>query len=196
MKFVKAFFVCIIALGLSACATSLGQATSDALKAVGLSKDTKQPDAPKEISVRIFGGNNLNADQKGRPLAVVVKLYKLRDDTSFISAPYEALSDSSRERQVLGQDLIDSRELVLTPGQDFEFKEKLPPDAGFFAVAAFFRAPAPERWHYSFAVGGENLKGITVGVHACALTVSQGIVHGPAQEGARSLNGVSCRAAG
>ncbi|GAB4062469.1 hypothetical protein GCM10028811_31310 [Uliginosibacterium sediminicola] len=134
----------------------------------------------------------MNADAKGRPFAIVLKVYKLRNDSSFISSPYETLNNAALEKQTLGSDLIDSRELVLTPGQQLEFKEKLPQEVGYVAIAAFFRAPAAERWRYSFATSEPNPAGISLGIHACALTVSQGTPHAAGGGDPRSLNGVSC----
>ncbi|MFT3734386.1 MAG: type VI secretion system lipoprotein TssJ [Rhodocyclaceae bacterium] len=179
---------------LSGCTLSAaGQLVTGALQVAGLVKPDPKPEAAKEVPLKIFAGGNLNADAKGRPLAVVVKLYKLRNNTTFMSAPYEALNDPARERQLIGQDLLEVREIVLTPGQQLEFKEKLAPETGFLAVAVLFRSPAPERWRFSFAVDDKNTKGVNIGVHACAMTVSQGVTSGVAGD-VQSLNGVRCTA--
>ncbi|GAA5172727.1 hypothetical protein GCM10025770_39380 [Viridibacterium curvum] len=163
------------------------------MQVAGLVKPDAKPEPAKEVPLKIFAGGNLNADAKGRPLAVVVKLYKLRNNTTFMSAPYDALADAARERQIIGQDLIEVREIVLTPGQQLEFKEKLAPETGFLAIAVLFRSPAADRWRFSFAVDDKNTKGVNIGVHACAMTVSQGVASGVAGD-VQSLNGVRCTA--
>jgi type VI secretion system protein VasD len=176
--------------------SAAGQLATGALQVVGLVKPdaAPKPEPLKEIPLKVFAGHNLNADAKGRALAVVVKLYKLRNNATFMGAPYEALTDASREKALLGQDLIEVRELVLTPGQTLEFKEKLSPETGFLALAVLFRSPMAERWRYSFAVNDGNAKGVNVGVHACAMTVSQGEVSHARGGDVQSLNGVRCHA--
>lgn len=180
---------------LQGCAAGVvGQVATGVLQVAGLVKADSGPkvEPPKEVPLRIFAGSNLNADAKGRALAVVVKLYKLRNHTTFLGAPYEVLADPARERQVIGQDLIEMREMVLTPGQLLEFKEKLAPETGHLAVAVLFRSPVAERWRFTFPVNDTNTKGINIGVHACALTVSLGQVGNTAAGDVQSLNGVRC----
>jgi type VI secretion system protein VasD len=177
---------------LGGCASPVVQVASGALQAIGLVKESPKVDTAKEITIRIFAGANMNADTKGRPFAIVLKVYKLRNDSGFISTPYEVLASGATEKQALGTDLLDSRELVLTPGQQLEFKEKLAPDVGYLGIAAFFRAPTAERWRYSFATSEPLPGGLSLGVHACALTVSQGVTHAASGGDPRSLNGVSC----
>jgi type VI secretion system protein VasD len=184
----------ILSTVLAGCAAvSLGQVATGVLQVAGLvqAEGAKAP-ALKEVPLRIFAGNNLNSDAKGRPLAVVVKLYKLRNNATFLAASYDALADSSKERQVIGQDLLEMREIVLTPGQKLEFKEKLATETGFLAIAVLFRSPAADRWRYTFAVDEKNQKGVNIGVHACAITVSVGEVSGNAGADVGSLNGVRC----
>jgi type VI secretion system protein VasD len=117
----------------------------------------------------------------------------LRNNATFLGAPYEALVDGAREKVALGQDLVDVREVMLVPGQKLEFKEKLPVDTEFLAVAALFRTPSAERWRYVFPADATNAKGVIVGVHGCALTVSQGNVAGAKVSDLNSLTGVRCQ---
>ncbi|MEC5386385.1 type VI secretion system lipoprotein TssJ [Uliginosibacterium sp. H3] len=169
-------------------------AASTALEIVGLVKPSEaKPEALKEVPLNIFAGAGLNTDAQGRSNAVVVKLYRLRNNASFLGTSYETLMDPAREKATLGQDLLDVREVMLVPGQKLEFKEKLPADTAFLAVAALFRAPSTERWRYTFPVDAANAKGVIVGVHGCALTVSQGNVSGAKINDVSSLTGVRCQ---
>lgn len=170
------------------------------MELVGLKKpDVELPSAPSkpatpaEVPLVIHAGNNLNADSRGRPIALVLKLYKLRDDASFRAAAYTALSDPAREKEALSAALIEARELTLLPGQRLELKERLPDGTAYLGVAAFFRSPAGDRWRVSLPLDGNNARGITIGVHACAMTVSQGVVSGQNSSEAASLSGVICR---
>jgi type VI secretion system protein VasD len=174
-------------------ATGAIQVASSALELVGLVKpDSKTPQL-KELPLSIYAGAGLNTDAQNRSNAVVVKVYRLRNNATFLGAPYEAMVDPVREKTVLGQDLLDVREVVLVPGQKLEFKEKLPADTGFLAVAALFRTPYGDRWRYTFPTDSTNAKGVIVGVHGCALTVSQGNVSGATASDVGSLTSVRCQ---
>lgn len=200
LLFLKHLSVLLIAFPLWGCSTSgLGKIADGSLELVGLKKPDAIPSAPpkpalpSEIPLTVFAGNNLNVDPQGRPLAVVLKLYKLRGDASFLGAPYGALSDAAREREALASELVEARELTLLPGQKLELRERVPEGVTHLAVAAFFRSPSGDRWRVSLPVDNDNAKGVSVGVHACAVTVSQGNVSGISKSEAASLSNVTCR---
>lgn len=174
-------------------ATGAIKIASSALELVGLVKPDSKGEPLKELPLSIYAGAGLNTDAQGRSNAVIVKVYRLRNNATFLGAPYEAMVDAAREKTVLGQDLLDVREVVLVPGQKLEFKEKLPVDTGFLAVAALFRTPSGDRWRYTFPTDAMNAKGVIVGVHGCALTVSQGNVDGATVNDVNSLSGVRCQ---
>ncbi|KAJ8135131.1 hypothetical protein OY671_011656, partial [Metschnikowia pulcherrima] len=73
------------------------------------------------------------------------------------------LVDTEQEKAALGDSLIASREITLTPGQRFENVEKVPKGATYIAVAALFYAPAPQRWKYVFEVKSVEDSGIVSG---------------------------------
>jgi type VI secretion system protein VasD len=194
MKKIKLVVLGVFGVLLAGCAaTGAIQVASSALELVGLVKPDSKIAQPKELPLSIFAGAGLNTDVQGRSNAVIVKVYRLRNNATFLGAPYETLVDAAREKAVLGQDLLDVREVVLVPGQKLEFKEKLPPDTGFLAVAALFRTPFGDRWRYTFPTDAVNAKGVIVGVHGCALTVSQGDVSGATVNDMNSLSGVRCQ---
>jgi type VI secretion system protein VasD len=192
---IKLIAVVISGIFISGCAaTGAIKVASAALQLVGLARPADAKIEPlKEVPLSIFAGAGLNTDAQGRSNAVVVKIYRLRNNATFLDASYEVLVDATREKAALGQDLLDVREVVLVPGQKLAFQEKLPADTGFVAVAALFRTPATERWRYSFPTDAVNAKGVIVGVHGCALTVSQGNVSGTKINDVDSLSGVRCQ---
>jgi type VI secretion system protein VasD len=192
---IRSLVIVVFAIFISGCAaTGAVKLASTALELVGLVKPSESKVEPlKEVPLNIFAGTGLNTDAQGRSNAVVVKVYRLRNNETFLGAPYEALVDPAREKAALGQDLLDVREVMLVPGQKLEFKEKLPAETAFIAVAALFRTPSAERWRYSFPVDAANAKGVIIGVHGCALTVSQGTVSGSKVTDMNSLTGVRCQ---
>lgn len=171
-----------------------GAFANAALGLVGLGKPPAEPpDAqkpPRDVAIRLHAGANLNADADGRGLALVARVYKLRQSAAFERAPYDSFLDARREREALGGDLLEVKELLLVPGQRYEVLEKVSKEAYFIGVVALFRAPAARRWRLAFAAGEAERSGITVGVHACALSVGAGSAGAGAD--LRTLSSVRC----
>lgn len=171
------------------------------MELVGLKKPALPENIPKELPVlprkvalRMHAGDLLNTDDQGRSLSIVARVYKLRSSTAFLQLPYEAFSNTSvvDRSSPLSQDVVEMREITLTPGQRHEVIETVPVDATYVAVIALFRTPAPQRWRFVFETKGAATTGITLGLHGCAMSVAEGQPMDTAPEMAR-LAGVRCR---
>lgn len=168
--------IVLATFALGGCASSAASiATSVVLTAMGVKKD-QGPPPPKTITVQVDTATNLNADSQGRGLSAVIRLYKLKDATSFKQASSEHLLDADHAKTVLGQDLLESKEELLIPGQHYQFKEKVDAQNGYLGIAVFFRKPHPQRWKLIVATADlkENSP-LIVGAHACALNVTSGL---------------------
>jgi type VI secretion system protein VasD len=200
----KALSCCFLAgaAALAGCASqgSGGGVLDKALEAVGLSKPAppelsadsiKLPAQPKKVTLRLHAAETLNTDANGKALSVVARVYKLRSATTFMQAPYDAFKDSASERQALGNDIIESREVVLTPGKKYEVVETLPNETAQIAVVALFRTPDPQRWKFVFDAKDAVKTGVTLGLHACAMSVAGGEPLGASLE-VRRLAGMHC----
>ena len=163
-------------LGLSGCASSAASiATSVVLTAMGVKKD-QGPPPPKNIALQVDTASNLNADSQGRGLSAVLRIYKLKDATAFNQASNEKLFDAESAKALLGQDLLESKEELLIPGQHYQFKEKVDPQNGYLAIAVFFRKPNLQRWKLVVANADLQEKSpLIIGAHACALNVTSGL---------------------
>ncbi|MCC7700939.1 type VI secretion system lipoprotein TssJ [Janthinobacterium sp. GW460P] len=169
--------VLLQALLLTGCAGgAIGTLANAALQMAGVAKpppelpDAQQP--PRNVSIRLHAAQRLNTDADGRPLALVARIYKLRQSAAFEQAPYDSFLDAQREKAALGADLMEVKEVLLVPGQRYEVQEKVSKEAYFIGVVALFRAPAAQRWRATFAAADAERGGITVGLHACALSIS------------------------
>ncbi|PHV35081.1 type VI secretion system lipoprotein TssJ [Janthinobacterium rivuli] len=155
---------------------AIGTLANAALQMAGVAKPPPElPDAqkpPRNVSIRLHAAQRLNTDADGRPLALVARIYKLRQSAAFEQAPYDSFLDAQREKAALGADLMEVKEVLLVPGQRYEVQEKVSKEAYFIGVVALFRAPAAQRWRATFAAADAERGGITVGLHACALSVS------------------------
>jgi type VI secretion system protein VasD len=158
---------------LAACAGSAGSSSGGLLEAAGLRKPPPLPEAqqqPRNVAVRLHAARRLNLDTRGQSLALLVRVYKLRQRTAFEQAPYAAFLTPQSEREALGADLLEVRELTLVPGQQLELNEKLPREAGWLGVVALFHSPSGKGWRLAFAAPEAEKAGVTVGLHACAMS--------------------------
>ena len=178
------------ALALGGCAATkvaddtLGDWTKKALEATGLKKpdppalpEVPQAEAlrlPRKIKLRVYAQKELNHDAANQPLSLVLRIYKLKSTAAFLQAPYEAFAVSGREKEVLGDDVIEMREVLLVPGQRYEVDEKVAREAAAIGVVGLFNAPAAQRWKFAFDAGAAEKTGLVLGAHGCALTVSTG----------------------
>jgi type VI secretion system protein VasD len=154
-----------------------GSIAGAALEATGLRKAPELPDAqkpPRAIAIRLHAADKLNVDARGQPLALVARIYKLRQSAAFEQAPYAAFLDPKAEQEALGPDLLEVKEVTLVPGQRYEVTEKVTREAGYVGVVALFHAPAAQRWRLAFAAAEAEQAGLTVGLHACALSAGAG----------------------
>ena len=158
---------------------AVGAVKDKALEVVGLKKP-ELPELPdsalpaRKVMLRIQASESLNVDASGRSLALVTRVYKLKSAQAFLSTPYEAFGNATREKEHLGEDIVKVRDLQLVPGQRYEVQDKIAREAGYIGVVALFREPAAQRWRYAFTAEAAQKTGITLGAHACSLSVSIG----------------------
>ncbi len=201
------FFILFVVMGLmlAGCATTAGQMVGDAaataLEKLGMKKpelppvpveipDIQKP--PRKVKLRIFAGDNLNAGAGGRPLALVIRIYKLKTAEQFAGLPYDTFLNPAKEKEALGSDLLDVREVTLIPGKPYEFDEKIGREAGVLGIVSLFMSPATDRWRYAFNVADSEETGVTVGMHACAMTVSAGKLTAGNEAAAANLATLRC----
>jgi type VI secretion system protein VasD len=198
--------VCLVVFVMAGCAS--GGLVDKSLEFVGL-KAPDNLDAAKEsaaslkeaaskvpvnrdVTLRIHAGQILNTDPTGRALSVVTRIYKLRSATQFSQATYSMFAASDSARLPFADDVVAVDEVVLKPGQKYEVVETLPLNVTNIAVVALFRAPDPLRWRFVFDTQAAAKTGVTIGAHACALSVSEGEPVAAPPDSLR-LAGVRCR---
>lgn len=171
-----------------------GGMVAKTLQAVGIRDNPAEvPAGEQTVELRLFPGENLNAGASGRPLALVVRVYHLRGTQRFEQAPFDAFLDESRERSALGDDLVRVNEVVLVPGKPHQLREVLSGDATALGVVALFMAPARQRWRFAFDPRHKSVgDGITVGLHACAMTTTSPALSTPLGDDPASLVSARC----
>jgi type VI secretion system protein VasD len=189
-------------MAMSGCGTmeAVGGITNSALEVVGIKKPEipeipKIPDAQKPartIRIDVHASNNLNLDANGRPLALVARIYKLKQNAAFEQASYDSFLNPQKEKELLGADLLEVKEITLVPGQRYHADEKVSQEAYFIGIVGLFRAPAAQRWRTSFPAPEAEKSGITVAMHACALNVGTGQVSAISSPNIQSLSALRC----
>lgn len=174
----------------------VGSAADSALNRVGLKRASlDSTEGFDEVPLRIHAARNLNATTDGKGTALVLHVYKLRSADAFLAMSADAVLQPGKEKEALGADLIEVRELILTPNQKLELKEKVSREASFLAIAAGYRTPAPMRWRVAFERAAAAKSGVLLGAHACALSVSAGATIGWAEDQPARLAAARCGAA-
>lgn len=127
----------------------------------------------RNVSIRLHASANLNAGAGRQPFAVATRIYKLRQPAAFQRMNFDSFLDPHRERELLGNDLLEVREVMLIPGQRYEINEKVTREAYYIGVVALFRTPAAGRWRTIIPSAGAERSGITIGLHACAISTGE-----------------------
>lgn len=146
---------------------------------------------PRKVSIALSVGSNLNADAKKQPLSALMRIYKLKETTSFLQAPLDVFVTPGRDKALLGDDLVESRDVTVIPSQDISWVESVARSAGAVGIVVLFHTPQPGRWRFAFDAIEAEKTGIVMGAHACALTVTRGTPLPPpgmAGDGAAHLN--------
>lgn len=184
----------LLALLAGGCASSggVGKVVGKAMESVGLKASTPEVPQAHTVPLRLYAADNLNSGSGTRPLALVVRVYQLRSLQRFEQAPFDAFLDENAERAALGNDLVAANEVLLTPGQRHEVQEKVSADAGHLGVVALFRSPAGSRWRYVFDSRKAVKDGITVGLHACAMTTTSTALETQLASEPHALSSVNC----
>ena len=163
---------------LTGCAAALSTVASTALQASGLGKpelpENQKP--PRMVPLTIIAGPNLNEDARRRPQAVIVRIYKLKEASTFWLAPFDSFVYPEREKSALGDNLVEVKEITLVPGQQYIFTESVQREAKALGVVVLFHSAAPQRWKVAFDVEKSEKTGVLIGVHACGATVTRGSI--------------------
>lgn len=214
---VCALSVCVVAFALSACAgkestkppTSAAATMSPSapsaeaagdkpglfgkmLNAVGIGKKDAPKKTAHELPLRIFTADNLNAGTGDKPLALVMKVYRLRSAHEFEQATFNDFLDDDAIKGVLDDALVDDRQMLLLPGQRYTSIQKLSADVHYIGFVGLFRGPAAHRWRFLYKVPDSIASGISLGVHACALSSTSGTLATQLASPPDSLASVHC----
>lgn len=99
---------------------------------------------PEPMSLLLRGAERLNPGEKGEPLATVVRVYQLKGSNKIADAGFEELLDN--DKTLLADDLVETQELTLHPGERVELPVARGDGAQYLAVVGLFRQPSGTSW--------------------------------------------------
>lgn len=107
-----------------------------------------------KLHLTLDSNERLNLDVNSRPSPLVLRLYELKHPVAFENADFFSLYE--RGKDVLAQDLINSEELELRPGQSLDLKLTVAGTSRYVGVMAAYRDITETRWRYVITVQPEK----------------------------------------
>ncbi len=136
-----------------------------------------------KLELAVSAKDSINPDDKGRPSAVLVRVYELKTDSAFESADYFSLEKT--DKTLLTQDLLARDEFILRPGESRDIERKLNPDTQALGFLVGYRElgkatwrsvyklpPAPEAGWYRAAITARKIK-LQVSLDQQSITISK-----------------------
>lgn len=90
----------------------------------------------KQLKLDIISRHGLNQNERGQPLSTVVRIYQLKESQSFEAAAYRDLLH--QDKNLLADNLLDSKQITLRPGEAINIDEKFQPQTEYVGIVAFF----------------------------------------------------------
>ncbi|PJJ96069.1 type VI secretion system lipoprotein TssJ [Lysobacteraceae bacterium NML03-0222] len=182
----------VLVLPTSGCGGGITNVLRKPMSAMGIGE--KLPQSAPKIELRMYAADNINAGYGQTGHATVLRIYQLKDNTTFQRLPYESFIDQQAAKSLLGNDALSDTEVVLTPGSKQPIQLSLQEATRHIGIVALYLAPTPNRWRFSFDArhAGVEKDGITVGLHACAMTTDSPALLTQVAGDPRSLLTVQC----
>ncbi|MDO1509203.1 MULTISPECIES: type VI secretion system lipoprotein TssJ [unclassified Neisseria] len=99
----------------------------------------------KVLKLDLIANNGLNQNERGQSLSTVVRIYQLKNSKNFEVASYQDLL--KQDNNLLSGDLLESKQLIIRPGETVGVYEKYHKDASYIGIVAFFsRADDEQSW--------------------------------------------------
>jgi type VI secretion system protein VasD len=130
------------------------------------------PKEPTRVTMVLAAGADLNPDQSGQALSVVVRVYQLKDKGRLENADYNAILKS--ERETLSDDLLERQERVVQPGTQEMMEITAHAQARYIGFVALFRNPAGDTWRRIVPVAQSKTQKINLTLREQTLEVTSG----------------------
>lgn len=127
------------------------------------------PPPPTIVNLQIGTSADLNADSNGNGAPVMLRIYELREPSSFNTADFFALFND--EKATLAADLARKQELLLQPGESKALSLNPGDDVQAIGLFAAFRQLDTARWRAGVTVKAHQTQTIHVNLKNNQMTV-------------------------
>ena len=103
-----------------------------------------EPPATVPLDVVVIAAAWLNPDEQGQSLPTVVRIYQLKATSKLEAAEFQQLY--AHPKETLGEDLLRSDEIVISPGETAHRRIERERSAKALAVVSMVRRPAGLSW--------------------------------------------------
>ncbi|CAE6848775.1 type VI secretion system lipoprotein TssJ [Paraburkholderia nemoris] len=112
------------------------------------SPDPHASKEPTRLDLSIAAAKDVNPDDKRRPAPIVVRVYELKNDSTFKSEDFFSLQD--KDKTVLSDDLTVRDEFLLRPGDTKAIRRKSDPATTVIGVLAAYRDLPNAVWRATY----------------------------------------------
>ena len=134
MRIIKSITTCLLMIWLTGC----GIAQSVTETVTGISDSVFKWNI-RTLHLDITARAELNLDDESRSSPVVIRIYQLKEEDSFISASYQDLVDQDSE--ILKDSLIEIKEVVLKPNTSISIDTPFDKKAEKVGIVALYKEP-------------------------------------------------------
>lgn len=124
---------------------------------------------PTQIQLRIVVDNDVNPDSFGEASPVMLRIYQLRETSSFNAADFFALFNN--DKAALGGDLLHKNELIVKPGDTKQLDIQSVNDAQSLGLFAAFRQLDNAQWRSTLKLALNQTQTVTVKLSRNQLTI-------------------------
>lgn len=127
---------------------------------------------PIEIKLQGEAAPQINRDNAGKSLSLVLHLYQLKSADEFTRRTFDTFASGRPSAELLGNTLISQSEFVMLPGQQSSLPVTLQTETQFIAIVGFFRKPDPQFWRALVSAEDlRNSKQLTIKAEDCYLQI-------------------------
>ncbi|MDE1993347.1 MAG: type VI secretion system lipoprotein TssJ [Rhizobiaceae bacterium] len=125
---------------------------------------------PTPTSIVLNADPGINPGETGTPSPVVVRIYELKGIKAFNNANF---FDFDKDTQLLGADLIASREYEMTPGSQQKYQKEISSEAAYIGVVVSFRNIQSATWRDSFELNRGSKNRLAVYLTSAAVRIQK-----------------------
>ncbi len=123
----------------------------------GAFKQEERKELPVPLEITLGAVERVNPTEDGRPSPIVVRVFELSNSAKFSSADYFALMEQGGG--ALGEEMINSEEYILIPGEVRVVRKRAAPNSRFLGVVAGYRDLSSSNWRAAAPLPAPYLAG-------------------------------------